>query len=70
MRVKPWLTQERFFSEGAAAAALTGGLLLGIPIGFNHHTPEQTDVLLAFHQQASGEVGGNQLGRAGEEGLG
>ena len=49
---------------------MAGGLLLGIRLGFHHHTPKQAAVLLAFHQQATDEVGGDQLGRAGEEGLG
>ena len=37
---------------------------------FHNHAPEQLAIELAFHQEASDEVGGDQLGRAGEEGLG
>ena len=40
------------------------------PLRFHHHTPEQPAVLLAFHQPATNQVGGDQLGGAGEEGLG
>ena len=39
-------------------------------LGFHHHTPEQAAVCLAFHQQATDKVGGDELGGAGEEGLG
>ena len=48
---------------------MASGLLLGIRLGFHHHAPEQAAVLLAFHQQATDEVGGDQLGGAGEEGV-
>ena len=43
---------------------------MGIRLGFHQHTPKQAAVLLAFHQEAANQVGGDQLGRAGEEGLG
>ena len=66
----PWLTKERFVAWGAAAEAVAGGVVLGIRLGFNHHAPKQAGVPLAFHQQATDEVGGDLLGRAGEEGLG
>ena len=49
---------------------MAGGVVLEIRLGFHHHAPKQAAVPLAFHQQASDEVGGDQLGRAGEEGLG
>ena len=49
---------------------MASGVVLGIRLGFNHHAPEQAAVLLAFHQQATNQVGGDQLGGAGEEGLG
>ena len=49
---------------------MASGVVLGIRLGFHHHAPEQAAVLLVFHQQATDEVGGNQLGGAGEEGLG
>ena len=66
----PWLTKERFVAGGAAAVAVAGGVVLGIRLGFHHHAPKQAAVLLAFHQQATNQVWGNHLGRAGEEGLG
>ena len=49
---------------------MAGRVVLRIRLRFHHHAPEQTAVLLAFHQQATDEVGGDQLGRAGEEALG
>ena len=66
----PWLTKERFVLRAPAPIAVAGGVVLGIRLGFNHHTPKQAAVLLAFHQQATNQVGGDQFGRAGEEGLG
>jgi hypothetical protein len=66
----PRLTKQRFVAGGAAAIAMASGLLLGIRLGFHHHSPEQAAVLLAFHQQATDEVGSDQLGRAGEKALG
>ena len=65
----PRLTKERFVAWGATAEAVAGGVVLGIRLGFHHHAPEQAAVCLAFHQQATDEVGGDQLGGAGEEGL-
>ena len=49
---------------------MTSGVVLGIRLGFHHHTPEQAAVLLAFQQQAADELGGDQLRSAGEEGWG
>jgi len=49
---------------------VAGGVVLGIRLGFHHHAPEQAAVLLAFHQQATNQVGGDQLGGAGEEAAG
>jgi len=49
---------------------VAGGLLLGIRLRFHHHAPEQLTIGLALHQQAADELGGDQLGGAGEEGLG
>ena len=43
---------------------------MGIRLRFHNHTPEQAAVCLAFHQPAPDELGGDLLGRAGEEGLG
>ena len=60
----PWLTKERFVAGGAAAVAVAGGVILGIRLGFHHHAPEQAAVPLAFHQQAT-----NQVGRGAEERL-
>ena len=49
---------------------MASGLVLGVRLCFHHHAPEQAAVLLAFQQQAANQVWGDQLGRAGEKGLG
>jgi len=41
-----------------------------VPLGLHHHTPQQLANGLAFHQQAADELGGDDLGGAGEEGWG
>jgi len=66
----PRLTEEGFVAGGAAAVAVAGGLLLGIRLRFHNDAPQQLANGLAFHQQAADELGGDQLGRAGEEALG
>jgi hypothetical protein len=50
--------------------AVAGGLLLGIGLRFHDHAPQQLATLLAFHQQAADELGGDDLRGAGEEALG
>ena len=55
---------------GAAAVAVTGGLLLGIRLRFHNHAPQRLAIRLPFHQQAADELRGDHLGRAGEEALG
>ena len=62
-----WLTKERFVLRTPAPVAMAGGVVLGISLGFHHHAPQQLATLLAFHQPAANQVGGNQLGRAAEE---
>jgi len=49
---------------------VAGGLLLGIRLRFHNHAPQQLATFLAFHQQAADKLGGDDLGRAGEEGWG
>jgi len=49
---------------------VAGGLLLGIRLRFHKYAPQQLAIGLAFHQQAADQLGGNELGGAGEEGLG
>jgi hypothetical protein len=66
----PWLTKERFVAWGAAAIAVAGGVVLGIRLRFNNHAPQQLATFLAFHQQATNELGGNNLRWAAEEGVG
>jgi len=63
----PRLTKQRFVAGGAAAVTVAGGLLLGIRLCFRHHAPQQLAAFLASHQQAADELGGNELGGAGEE---
>jgi len=48
---------------------MASGLLLGIRLRFHNHAPQQLATFLAFHQQAADELGGDHLGRAGEEAL-
>jgi len=50
--------------------AVAGGVVLGIRLRFNNHTPQQLAIRLPFHQQAADKLRRNLLGRAGEEGLG
>jgi hypothetical protein len=65
----PRLAKQGFVAGGAAAVAVTGGVVLGIRLGFHNHATQQLAIRLAFHQQAADELGGNLLGGAGEEGL-
>ena len=66
----PRLTKQGFVAGGAAAVAVTGGLVLRIRLRFHNHAPQQRATFLAFHQQAADELGGDLLGGAGEEALG
>jgi len=43
---------------------------LRIRLRFHNHAPQQLTIGLAFHQQAADELGGDDLGGAGEEGWG
>ena len=54
----------------ALAIPLAGGVVLGIRLRLHNHAPKQAAILLAFHQQAADELGGDELGGAGEEALG
>ena len=49
---------------------VAGRLALGIRLRFHNDAPQQFATRLAFHQKAADEVGGNDFGGAGEEGLG
>jgi len=55
---------------GAAAVTVAGGLQLRIRLRFHNHAPQQLAIFLAFHQQATDELGGDDFGGAGEEALG
>ena len=66
----PGLTEQRFVARCAAAVAVARGVVLGIRLGFHNHAPKQLATLLAFHQPAANQVGGNDLGGASEERLG
>ena len=48
---------------------MASGVVLGIRLRFHNHAPQKVARGLAFHQQATDEVGGDQLGRATEEGV-
>jgi len=45
-------------------------LIVGITIHFHKHTPQELIIGLILYQQAADELGGDDLGGAGEEGLG
>jgi len=65
----PRLTKQGFVAGGAAAVAVAGGLLLGISLRFHKYAPQQLATFLTLHQQAADQLGGDVLGRAGEEAL-
>ena len=64
------LTKERFVAGATAAVPVTGGVVLRIRLRFHNHAPQQRTRGLAFHQQAANQLRGDDLGGAGEEGLG
>jgi len=66
----PRFPKQRFVAGGAAAVAMAGGLLLGIRLRFHDDAPQKLAIGLALHQQAANQLGGDQLGGAGEEGWG
>ena len=66
----PRLTKERLVAGRAAAVAVAGGVVLGIRLRFHNHAPQQLATFLAFHQQATDQLGGDDLSWAGEETLG
>ena len=49
---------------------MAGGVVLGIRLRFHSHAPQQLAIRLALHQQAADQIGGGDLGGAGEEGVG
>ena len=49
---------------------MAGRLTLAIRLSFHNHAPQQLAIRLALHQQAADELGGDDLGGAGEEALG
>ena len=48
---------------------MTSGIVLGISLGFHDHAPEQTAVVLAFHQPAANQLRGDDLRWTAEEGV-
>ena len=48
---------------------MTSGIVLGISLGFNDHAPQQAAIVLAFHQPAAHQIGGNDLSWTAEEGV-
>ncbi len=64
------LPEEGFVAGGAAAVAVAGRFLLGIRLRFHNHAPGLLARRLPFHQQAADQVGGDDFGGAGEEGVG
>ena len=49
---------------------MAGGFVLRIRLRFHNHAPQQLAIRLAFHQQATDQIEGDDLGGAGEEALG
>jgi len=49
---------------------VAGWLALAIRFHFHKYAPQQLAIGLALHQQAADQLGGNELGGAGEEGWG
>ena len=66
----PRLTKQCFVAWGAAEVAMARRVVPRIRLRFHDHAPKQAAVVLAFHQPAAHQIGGDQLGRAGEEALG
>ena len=48
---------------------MTGGIVLGISLGFNDHAPEQSAVVLTFHQPAAHQIRSDDFRWAAEEGM-
>jgi hypothetical protein len=61
------LTKQGFIAGRAATVAMAGGVVLGIRLRFHNHPPQQRTIGLALHQQATDELVGDDLSRAGEE---
>ena len=66
----PWLTEQGFVLGRPAPITMKSGIVLGKSLGFNDHAPEQAAVVLAFHQPAAQQIGGNQLCRLSEKAWG
>ena len=49
---------------------MASGVVLGIRLRFHNHAPQKVARGLTFHQQAADELGGDDLGGAGEKCLG
>ena len=63
----PRLTKQRFVAGAAAAVAVAGGLVLRIRLRFHNHAPQQLAFGLALHKLAADQLGGDDVGEAGEE---
>ncbi len=66
----PRLAKQGVVARRAAAIAVAGGVVLGIRLRFHNHAAQQVAIGLALHQQAANQLGGDDFGGAGEEGLG
>ena len=64
------LAKQGFVAGGAAAVTVAGRLGLAIRLRFHNHAPEQLAIGLTLYQQAADQVRCDDLGGAGEEGLG
>ena len=48
---------------------MTGGIVLGIRLGFHNHAPKQAAIVLAFHQTATDQVRSDHLCGSAEKEL-
>ena len=64
------LTKQVFVAGCAASVTVTGGVALAIRLRFHKYAPQQLAIGLALYQQAANQLRGDDLGWAGEEGLG
>jgi len=49
---------------------MTGGIVLGIRLGFHNHAPEQASISLAFHKPAAHQIRSDDFRWTAEEGAG
>ena len=63
-------SKQRFVARRPPPITMTGGVVLGIRLGFHNHAPEQAAIVLAFHQPAAHQIRSDDFSGAAEEGMG